>query len=95
MLRAVLKTRRCCARVLKTIPVSESLTVTLLVATFTLQSFGERLLGLVSLQAARGVTQRTKITYKSDLPIFRVAAFSIEVGDDLEDSDRQRSNERH
>jgi len=45
VLRAVLKTMKVLRAVLKTIPVSESLTVTLRVATFTLQSFGERLLG--------------------------------------------------
>ena len=43
----------------------------------------------------RRYTQRTKITYKSDLPIFRVAAFSIEVSDDLDDGDRERPDERY
>ena len=36
----------------------------------------------------------SKITYKSDFPIFRVPAFGIEVSDDLEDGERERPDER-
>ena len=44
--------------------------------------------------AAVKIPQRkTKITYKSDFPVFRVAAFSIEVSDDLEDGDRERPDD--
>ena len=37
---------------------------------------------------------RTKIHTNSDFPIFHVPAFSVEVGDDLEDGERECPDER-
>ena len=37
---------------------------------------------------------RDKDTYKSDFPIFHVPPFSVEVGDDLEDGERECPDER-
>ena len=38
--------------------------------------------------------QETKIHTNLDFPIFHVPAFSIEVGDDLEDGERECPDER-